>query len=172
VSNPRTPPLQPRSPARCGFTLLELLLVLGLVALVATLAVPAWFERSEVTLHNAADLLQRDLEVARALAASGSGPLQVRFSSDGYEVTRADGSGLVHPRTGQAFRRSYARDAIFEGVAVRSVRIAGGPPLSFDAAGYASGRTLVELTFGGDAVVIEVTAPEGAARQLGADRPN
>lgn len=155
---------------RYGFTLLELILALTALAVVATIAIPAWFERGEVTLNNAATLLAEDLETAQGLALGAASPIDFYFESNGYRAVRADGSELTHPRTGQAFVRNYDRDAVFEGVELAEYNVGGGLPLRFDSRGFVSGGALIRINFEGEARLIRVEAPHGLIRLVGMKR--
>jgi len=70
-----------------GFTLVEALVVIGLIALVAALAAPnivKW--RRAARLRGAAENLKGDLELARLKAIQESGTVSVIFSADRYQV--------------------------------------------------------------------------------------
>ena len=54
-----------------GFTLLELLIALIAISVIAAVAIPAYFSRSDVTLENAAVLLARRAR-RRATEAAGA----------------------------------------------------------------------------------------------------
>ena len=100
---------------RGGFTILELLIALMLIAIVASLAVPSWFDRSEVTLENACVLLARDLRLAQNRAAVLGEETVVEFSTagTGYTVYDPWGKTIMHPRTRRPFHRDYAADGVF-----------------------------------------------------------
>jgi len=129
-SSPRT---------RSGFSILELTIALALTTIVATLAVPAWFDREEVTLDNAVKLLAQDLRDAQDRAAYGHKEIEVRFfeSGDGYCVVDASGQQMAAPVGGGPFERTYSRDAVFRGVSISYVDLNGGRELHFDDRGFA-----------------------------------
>ena len=86
-----------------------------ILSVLATLAVPAYFDRHEITLEKAAVLLARDLRAAQNRAAIWREPLTFQFERAGYRVLHEDGSVADGP-LGRPFVRDYARDAVFEDV--------------------------------------------------------
>lgn len=150
-----------------GFSLLELLLVLGLVTIVATVSIWAFFARGEVTLENAAKLLADDLQLAQSRAVFLKTPVEVRFDDDGlgYRITDTSGrtSGIAAlDLTG----RRYDVDAVFEGVRVQEIR---GPRASsrertlvFDARGSAEHTAWITLAYRGETRTVELDAKTGA----------
>ncbi len=139
-----------------GFTILELALTLAAVTLVAALAIHAWFGRTEVTLHNAADLLAEDLRRMQTQAALQRTRIEVHFHADGggYHAQVASPAGKVEGT------RRYPMDAVFEDVRVDSVRVARGDFLVFDPQGRASSDATITLVQRGVActVVVDATA--------------
>ncbi len=155
--------IEDKTPARAGFTLLELLIVLVVLALVACLAIPAWFARSEITLDNAAKLLARDLREVQSIAAIKQETVRIEFlgDRDGYRVLDSSGQPLPSPSGPGSFERRYARDAIFEGVEIGRADFEGSPSLHFDENGFAQQQGTVMLLFGGDALIVHVAKPSG-----------
>jgi len=137
-----------------GFTILELAAVLVMVTLVSTLAIRAWFGRSDVTLQNAAELLASDLREVQAIATLRHAPHEVVF--------HADGSGYFAHEMGQveaaAHDRHYPRDAVFEDVRVTRVRVAKGGRLVFDALGRPASDASITVSHRGVALTVLVEA--------------
>lgn len=150
--------------ARRGFTILELVVALTLLSVVASLAVPAYFERSEVTLENACILVARDLRAAQNRAAYMGEPSVFSFdvARNGYEVRDEFGTTLRNPATGEPFLRGFAFDGVFEGVRLESAHFGDDATLVYDRRGVAREEGTVVLTFHGDRRVLRVEAPSGA----------
>ncbi|MBL8863713.1 MAG: prepilin-type N-terminal cleavage/methylation domain-containing protein [Planctomycetes bacterium] len=144
----------PSQPRGRGFTLPELAAVLVLVVVVSTVAIRAWFGRSEVTLQNAAELLVQDLRDAQVRASLTRTPHEVHFHADdgGYHVVAAGSTDAP------ACVRRYPADAVFEDVRIATVRVEHGPRLGFDALGRPSSDAAITLVQAGHARTVLVDA--------------
>ncbi|MCA8981299.1 MAG: type II secretion system protein [Planctomycetes bacterium] len=151
--------------------MLELLVVLGLIAVVASLAIPAYYARPAVTLDNAAKLLARDLRAAQNRAASRHLAVQFRFlaNGDGYEALDETGRHLADPGGGGDFVRSYSRDAVFEGVKLTCLDLAEGEAVLFDAQGFAQRGGRFLLSYRGEERLVEVQKGSGLLDVIGLD---
>jgi len=154
-------PHQPTTRGIFGFSLVALCVSLALIALVATLAIPAFFERSEITLENAAELLASDIRTAQNRAAFLNREVHVHFMDEGqgYWVDDAmnENSDLIQPST----LRNYSENAVFQGVIVENVALGTGELLSFGTRGVASAGARITLTFEGDTRVVTVKPVNG-----------
>ncbi|MEW6071097.1 MAG: prepilin-type N-terminal cleavage/methylation domain-containing protein [Planctomycetota bacterium] len=156
--------------ARSGLTILELLVVLVLVALAAGLAIPAYFERSEVTLERASILLARDLRMAQNRSAYLEEPCRVWFreDGDGYRVTNHAGAIIRNPGTNQPFERRFSVDAVFRGVRIVEARFGPDRFLSYDERGLPREEGQITLWFAGDTRTVHVERRAGKIEILGA----
>jgi Tfp pilus assembly protein FimT len=144
---------------RAGFTLLELVLMLVLLAVVASAGMSWYFDRSTVTLKNAGELLVEDIRIAQQRAAFAADATRISFSNGGYRIANSSGVLIQNPRTALPFERDYDRDAVFRGVSIEQVDFGGGDTsLTFDAQGVPLRGGRVLLTFQGDRLAIEVDA--------------
>ncbi len=137
----------PAQTRRAAFSLLELILTLTVLAGLATGLVVFYFQRSDVTLDNAARLLVEDLRTAQGIALNSGTPTSFAFEGDTYTATDQAGETLMHPRTGVGFVRDYHRDAVFEGVQILSVELDGAAKLQFAPDGTPSTGGTVRLGF-------------------------
>lgn len=172
---PRARDEQPsRTGARpCGFSLVELIVVIVLVAIMAAAAVPAIGSMSAAKPAAAARLLARDLTFARQQALARGVPMWAVFSTtdDRYSLLvesvstpgRAGATALTDPATGREFVQSFAGGE-FSQVDLVSVSIGGasGTDLGFDWLGRplnASGDLLTAASTitlgGGHSVTVE-----------------
>jgi prepilin-type N-terminal cleavage/methylation domain-containing protein len=151
-----------------GFTLLELLVSLVVISVIAALAIPAYFGRSDVTLENAAVLLAKDLRAAQNRSAYLGEITRLEFldGGDGYRVLDVFGKPIDNPRNELPFERRYSVDAVFRGVTVAAVDHAGAAIL-FDEHGEPDGPASITLRFEDDERTIRLTSPSGAIEILG-----
>ena len=163
-------PHQPATSGIFGFSLVALCVSLALIALVATLAIPAFFERSEITLENAAELLASDIRSAQNRAAFLNRDVHVHFmdGGQGYWVDDAmnEDSKLILPVT----RRNYSENAVFQGVLVENVALNKGQLLSFGSRGVSSTGARITISFGEDTRVVTVKPINGRLAIEGSTR--
>jgi len=148
---------------RRGFTILELLVSMVLLSLVAALAIPAYFERAEITLENACVLLAQDLRAAQNRSAYMGEPAIVVFDEegDGYEVRNEFGELIRNPTTLEPFLRRYRFDGVFQGVEIVEVAFGTDASFAYDKRGVAQESGTVVLGFRGDLRTLHVAKGSG-----------
>jgi hypothetical protein len=154
---------------KVGFSLIELFVSLAMVAIVAAFVVHEWFDRSEVTLENAAVLMARDLRSAQDRGAYFGEPVRFSFlaEGDGYEALDETGRVIQHPRTGLPFERRYSESGVFRGVFVVEVRFGADRSVDFDQDGRALESGEVTLAFGSDRRTIRLEKLSGRLTIVG-----
>jgi prepilin-type N-terminal cleavage/methylation domain-containing protein len=160
-----------KSPKK-GFTILELMIWLVLVSIVASFAIPAFFDRAEVTLDNACTLLLEDLRGTQNRAAYNRAVYLVAFrpDGDGYAVTDRFGHIIPHPMGGGDYERLYSTDAVFQGVEISHVNFGDDLVIEYDEQGFAVNGGAVELSFRGKKRIILVEPGTGMLEVHGMDR--
>lgn len=155
-------PLTSRAPRR-GFTLLELLIALIVIGIVASIAIPAFFERSEITLDSASRLLAEDLRAAQNRAAFLQTEVRIQFDADGdgYKVVDDQGRILAAPGAPGDFVRKYSKDAVFEGVTISQVDCGPMRRIVYNRDGRSPEGGRVVLSYGGDQQTLVVNAGDG-----------
>lgn len=150
--------------SRRGFTLTDLIVAMTLITIIASLAVPAFFNRSEVSLENAAQLLARELRIAQNEAAYLDREVRVGFypDGDGYwiDTTLLVGGADTH-------KRRYSQNAVFEGIQITQVDLGDGQHLVFGPRGTAETGARIRLEYDGDARVVTVEDETGMLDILG-----
>ncbi len=156
---------------RRGFTILELLIILALLTITASVGIPAYFARPAVTLDSAARLLAADLHEVQNRAALYQQPLSVRFSEtgSGYTGVTASGDPLRSPYDDGPFARTYDADAVFEGVRVREVRSAEGTRITFSPKGLAATTASIVLGFENETRTVRIKKGSGLVEIDGLD---
>jgi prepilin-type N-terminal cleavage/methylation domain-containing protein len=77
-----------RKAARGGFSLIELMVVVGLFAILAALAMPAIVVGERVRVNTAASEVRQAMQAARLRAVAVNRPLQLRFNCPGANQIR------------------------------------------------------------------------------------
>lgn len=76
-----------------GFTIAELMVVIAIVAIMATLALPNFIgPAAESRLRGAGDNLRGDLQLARARAVRDAVPVALAFTAEGYTLFTDEGA--------------------------------------------------------------------------------
>lgn len=147
-----------RVPRRGGFTILELTVVLVVLAVLSSFTIPAWFDRPEITLDNAARLLARDLRDVQNRAALYQSPLRMRFDEDGggYAATTDEGASILSPYGARPFERRYDRDAVFRGVRIESRDLGGLEAVEFTARGTVRQGARLVVTYRGEQRILRM----------------
>jgi prepilin-type N-terminal cleavage/methylation domain-containing protein len=152
-----------------GFTIVELLVALALISLVAALAVPAFFERSEVTLDNACEILVKDLRLAQNRAAFRRTEVRVEFlpDGDGYRILDPGEEPIPHPYVFGEFGRRYSADAVFEGVRLIEVECGEDGAIVWTPEGTCDEAATIVIAFGNDSRVVALGPGRGEVHVLG-----
>lgn len=160
-------------PARktAGFTLVELLVVLVVLALVASLAIPSWFDGSGRTLANATRLLAHDLREAQNRAAFfGQGTRVVfRADGDGYSIENDQGEPEEAPLGGGDYERTYSFDGIFRGVIIDRIDLGGDRTIAYDGCGRADTDGVLLVSFRDNSLLLRITGGSGLIEIDGLD---
>lgn len=150
----------PRPRSATAFTLMEMMVVLAVVAILATVAIPRFGGSiSGKRLDAAARRVQLDLSGARDLARRTSQGVRVRFTpgSDAYSFV---GVASVD-RPADVYRVELAREPY--GVTIDSLDLGGDEDVIFDGFGTPDSDGLVVLRCGTSYRTIRLEAATGVA---------
>ena len=157
--------------ARAGFTLIELIVVVMLLAIAAAVVVPQAMDTSDMQAMAAARTTASDLEYARDLAVTTTDRVTVTLdvSGESYVLTNTSGA-IVHPITkAPAYTVNFATQRGFERVDVETASFGSSSAVTFDETGVpagASGSPLAEngqvrISAGASSYLITVEAGTG-----------
>jgi len=82
-----------------GFTLIEILIVIVILAIAAMTAIPMMGSAASVQIRSAGNMIAADLEYAKSLAISKGQNFSVVFdeSAESYSIVDQDGNTISHP---------------------------------------------------------------------------
>ena len=147
-----------------GFTLVETLIVLLLMSIVATLAVPSFREVVvESKIDSATAFLVGDVRYAQSLAIRTQQTHGVIFDSthDEYRVVDQNGVTVQHPLTKHLYRVVFGERTQLHGVDVVSALFGASHTVSFDAFGTPQSSGTVILSYADKQRSIDVVYPTG-----------
>lgn len=121
-----------------GFTLIEIIAVVVILAIAAMIAIPAFSGASEMQLKSAADKLAADIEYAKSLAVTTQKVHRVTFNvnAKSYDIRDMSTNTIVTDPVRKApFTVAYPTDARLSSVTLQSATFGGGASIQFDATG-------------------------------------
>lgn len=152
---------------RAGISLLVILFWLCAVAVVSLLAIPRFFNRPDVTLWHAVELLARDLRSTQNRAAFRKSEARFEFTSNGWRALDPDGNPFYAVPGEPPIERAFG--GIFEGVEITRIDFGDDDALVFDELGHAGEAGEVEVSFRGEHHTLRIEAVSGLATILGSD---
>jgi MSHA pilin protein MshC len=91
-----------RSFAETGFTVVELVAVIVLVAILAITAIPRFQDRNAIDVSAKAQQLASDIRYTQSLAMATGQRNRINLAAASYQITTSSGTPLVHPATGSS----------------------------------------------------------------------
>jgi len=152
-----------RSATGGGFSLLEVLIVVVILAIASMIAVPMFSSAATLQLDSAVNMIASDLEYAKSLAISRSQDYTVVFDvpANRYQIEDQSGNVLPHP-VKKGF--SYVVDLATEGlgkVSLVEVNFGGTSQVKFDCLGSPDNGGTIRLQAAGVERIVTVEPVTG-----------
>jgi len=153
---------QPENRVRAGFTLVELIVVMVIMAIAAAIIVANATGTDDVRAISAAKMVAMDMEYAQNVAVTHQAPVTVAFNTGAGTYTLSNASGpLIHPMSKAAYTIDFPAMSGFSNVGIASANFAGGPSVTFDEFGSPDAPGGVTVQAGPYTYLISVTAATG-----------
>jgi prepilin-type N-terminal cleavage/methylation domain-containing protein len=127
---------------RHGFTMIELLVVVAILAIAAAIVVPMASSAGSMQLRAAVNMVAADLEYAKSMSISRGQRYAVQFFDvvggiyHQYKVVDQNGNAVRHPITQKAeYVVSFQNDSRLGQVEISGVNFNGTDKISFDSLG-------------------------------------
>jgi type II secretion system protein H len=163
---------RPERIARAGFTLVELMIVLVVLAIIAAVVLPNIGSSADTQVTSAARVVAGDLELARSMALTTQRPHALVFRLDraAYKVVANylgepynSVDAVTHPvKSGEDFEVVLADLGGMGTVVVTDVDLGGDSYVTFSAEGEPSSGGSVTIAAGASEAVVSVEALTGA----------
>ena len=147
---------------RSAFTLMELIIVFGLMVILAAVAVPMITGTNESQAIAATQTIATDLQYAQNKSISKQQPVTVTFDSlnNSYRLSNASGA-LIHPMNKNDYEVIFASSGSMTAVKVVSAKFGSGASVTFDVMGAPADGGAVRIQAGSKTVDINVADVTG-----------
>jgi len=145
-----------------GFTLIEVIAVVVILAIAAMLAIPMFSSAASIQIRVAADMIAADLEYAKSMAISRQKTYTVTFdeSAESYSISDADGI-ITHPVTLDDYAVSFRTDSRVDKVNVVDADFGSYEKVSFTYLGSPDNGGSVTLSADTKTMTVTVEAVTG-----------
>jgi prepilin-type N-terminal cleavage/methylation domain-containing protein len=154
-----------------GFTVIEILIVLVVIAIAAMVVVPLASSAASMQIRSAASMVAADLEYAKSMAISRGQNFSVVFdtTTESYRIENQDGDIITHPvKKGSNYVVDFRNDSRLDKVDIANVDFDTTGTVKFDYLGSpynGSGNPLnsgvVNLQAGGMTITVNVEPVTG-----------
>ena len=145
-----------------GFTLVEVMLVVVILAIFAAAAIPYFAGTSSFQAMSAARRIASDLEYAQNLALTTQEAVTATFASatETYALSNASVT-LIHPITKADFSVDFASEDGFNQLDIASANFNGTEAVTFDALGSPDNSGRITLVAGAHTYWVDVAPATG-----------
>ena len=97
-----------------GFTLIEIIVVMVILAIASLVAIPMFSSGADIQIRSAANKIAADLDYAKGLAVTHQENYTVVFDSDqgSYQIQDAGGTVIQHPMRNDDFKETLSEDRL------------------------------------------------------------
>jgi len=147
-----------------GFTVVELLIVVVIIAIAALLTVPMITSAAGIQVRSAANMVAADLEYAKSMAISRGQNFSAVFDkvSESYRIENQNGDVIPHPvKKGFDYVISFQNDSRLDKVDIADVDFDSTSRVMFDCLGSPDSGGTITLQAGGTIMRISVEPVTG-----------
>jgi prepilin-type N-terminal cleavage/methylation domain-containing protein len=151
------------SPCGRGFTIIEILIVVVIIAIAAMMAVPMVGSADSMQVRSAANVIAADIEYARSMAISRQKTYSVVFNESNESYQLEDSSGIIeHPvKKGFQYVVNFGSSSQLNKIDIVDASFGGASRISFSPAGAPSSGGVIQLQAGGTIATISVEPVTG-----------
>jgi Tfp pilus assembly protein FimT len=149
---------------RGGFTLIEILIVVGILMIAAMIVVPMMSSADSIQLRSAANMVAADLEYAKSISISRGQNFKVVFDSftDSYRIEDTSGNVVSHPvKKGFDYVIDFQNEGRLNRVGIDGVDFSSSNEVQFDCLGSPNQGGTVTLEAGGEVITVNVEPVTG-----------
>lgn len=136
--------------AQSGISLVVVLCALIVLGIAAVFAIPAYFDRPEITLHNACELLAHDVRSLQNRAALDKVGVRLVLEEDGWRALNTSGAPVGGIGEQAPIDRHFSRDGVFGGVHIESIEAGPDHAVGIDVRGLVTEHARLEIVFQGE----------------------
>ncbi|MHC4132605.1 MAG: GspH/FimT family pseudopilin [Planctomycetota bacterium] len=147
-----------------GFSLIEILIVVGILMIAAMMVVPMMSSADSFQLRSAANIVAADLEYAKSIAITRGENFKVIFEpfTESYRIEDTAGNVVSHPvKKGFDYVMDFANEERLGRVKIDSVNFNSTNEVEFDCLGSPNQGGTVNLEADGEIVTVNVEPVTG-----------
>ncbi|MHC4192712.1 MAG: GspH/FimT family pseudopilin [Planctomycetota bacterium] len=147
-----------------GFTIVEILIVVVILAIAAMMAVPLASSAAGTQVRSAANMIAADLEYAKSMAISRGQNFSVAFdgASDTYRIEDQNGDVIPHPvKKGFDYVIDFHGDSRLDKVDISNVDFSSTNRVAFDCLGSPDNGGVVTVQAGANTLTVAVEPVTG-----------
>jgi len=147
-----------------GFSLLEILIVVGILMIAAMMVVPMMSSADSVQLRSAANMVAADLEYAKSIAITRGENFKVVFApfAESYRIEDTAGNVVSHPvKKGFDYVVDFTNEKRLNRVRIDSANFNSTDEVEFDCLGSPNQGGVVDLEADGEIITVNVEPVTG-----------